>query len=349
MNIEIMNASQAKEFNDFILPQVLEDDNFDKYTFYAAIEDDRLCGLLVCDTVITGPEILSVGVSSEYTGRHIATELITYAIADITGSYSDEELSFPNRIGAMVMEGDTDISAICHILDNCGFFLAEENSYYQITGDMLRDNKYLDSPKVLKKMSDMKLVPLKDLSKKMFRSLLNELYEKVNLKGIDMEALDGDISYFGIVDDKIISCILFAKESDGYLYNQYLYQNPDIGLSERLIYLIAKSAQAIRDKYPEDIIITFLTMNETSEKLVKNIFADAKKTGSLRNYEFAFGYDENAIAARMNDELSFEPVREDFMVCKGCRFTTGNAIECKKYLQKPDGVVSGGECPLFES
>ncbi|MBQ8912911.1 MAG: hypothetical protein IJ054_02575 [Lachnospiraceae bacterium] len=48
------------------------------------------------------------------------------------------------------------------------------------------------------------------------------------------------------------------------------------------------------------------------------LFADAKKTGSLRNYEFAFGYDENA-------------------------------IECNKYIQKPDAVVSGGECPLFES
>ena len=348
MNIEVMSSLQAREFKDFIMPAVLEDDRFDKYTFYAGIEDERLCGILVCDPVITAPEILSVGVSNEYTGRHIATELINYAIIDIISSYSEEELSFPNRIGAMVMVGDTDVSAICHILDNCGFVLANEDSYYEVTGDMLRDNKYIDSPMVTKKMKDMEFVALKDINGRMLKVFLNELYNKVNMKNIDINELDGDVSYFGVVDGKIVSCILFAKESEGYIYNQYLYQSPEIGLSERLIYLIAKSAEAVREKYPEDITLSFLTLNETSEKLIKKIFDGARKTGALRNYEFAFGYDENAIDVRMSEDLSFEPVTEKNMVCCGCKFTSGNVLECKRFVQKPDDVLDGGECRLFE-
>ena len=51
-----------------------------------------------------------------------------------------------------------------------------------------------------------------------------------------------------------------------------------------------------------------------------------------------------------NEKIKCERLTNNELVCKNCLFAlddfedASNTYECKKYLEKPDKVLSGGEC-----
>ena len=50
---------------------------------------------------------------------------------------------------------------------------------------------------------------------------------------------------------------------------------------------------------------------------------------------------------RMTGDLGMKLLSEENMVCINCRHCEGDVLSCGLYLQKPDGVLDGGECPHF--
>nr|MCR5655375.1 GNAT family N-acetyltransferase [Lachnospiraceae bacterium] len=251
MNVEIMSAEQAKEFPQLILPAVTEHDSFDDFTFYAGMEKDTLCGMVVADPRVSAPEILSVGVGKKHTGKGIGEELLSYAISDIIHDFQEANLDGPNRIGAMLPDGLVDDTAVCNLLKKCGFTKEDEDIYYEATVSMIKDNPYLDSPTVRKKAEHKGFVSLQKADKKAVDVFYNNLLTKENYEVPDKEKLDKDVSYFDIRNGVVHGCVLYEMISEDTLQNVFVYQNEQDALDNSFVYLCAASAQKIAKKYPK--------------------------------------------------------------------------------------------------
>ena len=83
VRFSIIGPKDAMVNPGFIVPWVMESKDFSDYTFYAAIADERLAGILVADKKIFEPEILSIGISPEYQGKGLGTAILEYAEYDI--------------------------------------------------------------------------------------------------------------------------------------------------------------------------------------------------------------------------------------------------------------------------
>ena len=56
----------------------------------------------------------------------------------------------------------------------------------------------------------------------------------------------------------------------------------------------------------------------------------------------------SSLEERMTEDLGLKEVTEENMQCAKCRHREGEALSCRIYAQKPDGVLDGEECRHFE-
>ncbi len=354
-----ITSQQALSFRQFMLPSVAASLEYPDYAFYLAISDKTPLGLLVADPKKADPEILSIGVAPEYTRQGIGTALINYAVGDLLSLYDQEELEEPNRfLASFPVSGEAE-GAVSKVLQKAGFELSESGSFYEVTALQLKNCESLNLPAVKEKTKErldkgnivsLKEVPGKAL--KEFSYTLSEMEDQV--PGIDPSALEEEVSYFAMdpEGEHISSCILFAKEEKGVLSNTFVYQSPRNDLSKsELIYLLAASSETILRKYGNQVTLSFLTVNEISEKLIRKLFPEAKEDGKYMVFELDFDEAFRILGEeRFHSDLAFDQFSLENMACRDCKHCQKDSIlECGKYLQKPDGVLNGGECPLFEN
>ncbi len=352
IRFEVIAHDDALANSGFILPWIAERKDFDKYTCFAAIVDERLAGLLIADPKVYEPEILSIGVSGEYQGLGIATALLGFAVSEILKNYDEYEADTGNRIIAHVYGEPEKIAAVKRVFEKCTFDLYDEGSFYEATVDMLRNNANVQNPSVIKALESDKgkaaFKSLKDTDINMIRTFGNYLAQNEIFPGIVHDDLDEDLSMFGIDDGEIKCCFLFAKESDGVIQNMLLYNREQDSLSSRnLLYLLTASSCAAIRKFPVDTRISFWTGNLSTKGLVKKIFPDAVQKETHIRFEIPFSEIFADPDNRFTDDIAFSPVENETMVCAGCKHCTGAVLSCGKYLEKPSGVLDGGGCKFF--
>ena len=357
-----ITSEQALSFRRFMLPTVANSLQFPEYAFYLAVAEEGTkqipLGILVADPKKYDPEILSIGVGKEYTRQGIGTALLRYGVEDLITLYRPEELEEPNHFLADFPVSEEREKAIAGVFEKAGFTLSGEGNFYEVTKQMLQQSEVLLQPSVKDKTEKFRkqerILSLKEVPKQKLKEFSYFLSEKEKLiPGILPELLDEDVSFLALDQEgNVTSCILFAKEDKGVLTNTFVYQSPRDDLSKsELIYLLAAAAGAVEEKFGEKVTLSFLTTGETSEKLLRKLFPEAKKDGAFLVYELDFDEAFRILGEeRFHSDLAFDQFSLENMACRDCKHCQKNStLECGKYLQKPDGVLNGGECPLFEN
>jgi len=358
MNIRIqqINTDLARAFSGFILPSVSADPEFDAFTFYAAISENTLCGILVGNPREYDPEILSIGVSKDFENTGIAKRLLNYALTDIFSRYNPEEMEeVPNQVSARVVEQAGKLDKLDHILTNAGFEIVEKGQFCETSIKAVKDNKYLQNPKVLSRLNKdsdkLRFRSLKDVPHPLIYAFSNKLLEQEEFPGIAIDDLDEDLSVFGIRGREITMCILFLKENGGILQNNFLYQEDTEGMGNaELLYMASVSANAAIKKFSDDIKLNFWISTNSTRKLISYIFPDAVCTQESASYELPFYELLYRHDSKFMGDLELNEITNENLACANCRHCMENLItECGKYAQKPDPVLEGGDCKLFEA
>ena len=351
IRMEILDAAIAGGARGFILPGVAESEDFDSFAFYGALADGRLAALLVADPRLFEPEILSIAVSPEYQGMGLATGLLTFAVTEMMQDY-EEEGELENRFLSTVLGSPEPTAAVRRVLEKCGFEAANEGGFYEATVGMLQDNRIVQDSRVIARLreKDGEIVALKEIDNRLARSFGNELAEQGEIPGVRLEELDEDISFFLIQKGTVRGAILFLKEEDGAVQNLFLHWDKDAKLKPRLLtYLLTASSSAALKKFPEETRISFFAGDPETLDLIRRAFPGAVPKETFTRYELPFAKLTWDPAERFTDDPGFRPVENKNMVCARCAHCTASVLSCEKYAQKPDGVVEGGSCELFEA
>ena len=358
MNVRIqkIDTELARHFSGFILPTVAEDPDFDQFTFFAAISGDTLCGILVFDIKEFEPEILSIGVSTEYENRGIAKKLLAYALSDLFSCFDVDAMEeLPNQVSARVVEHVGALGKMEHLLTGAGFEPVEKGQFYQVSMKDVRNNQYLQNPKVLSKLNKpgdhLRFLSLKDTPHSLVNAFSNRLIAQDSFPGIEMDELDEDLTVFGIRDNSIEMCILFLKENQGVLQNNFMYLADTAGMGNAaLMYMASFAANAAVQKLSDDISLNFWISSDTTKKLIDYIFPEAVCAQEAAFYELPLKKLKHIHDLRFTADLEFNRIENDQLTCANCKHCIENMVtECEKYLQKPDPVFEGGDCELFEA
>ena len=141
VRFEVIGPDAAMANPGFILPWVIESKDFSEYTFFAAIADERLAGILVADKRIYEPEILSIGISPEFQGKGIGSALLEFAEYDILSAYDDDEADTDNRITAYAYGEPQTLVPVRRIFEKSGFTASEKGYFVEATLEMLIGNR----------------------------------------------------------------------------------------------------------------------------------------------------------------------------------------------------------------
>lgn len=292
VRFEIIGQAVARANPGFVLPWVLDDNDFNHYTCYGAIADDNLAGILVADPRVFEPQILSIGVSPEYENRGIASALLEYAIYDIAQDCPQGEGMTDNSIVANVFGEPEQIASISKVFEKCGFTAHENGYFYEATVEMLFANKYFLNKAVIEYLSSPEgrkaVRPLRKMDRNLVKAFGNNLQKDELIQGIDPDALDEDVSMFEVRDDKITACMLFAKESDGVIQNMFLYNSETAASGKNLSYLFTACANALINKYDVDTRLSFYTGNKGTKELVQKVLPEAVEKEIYIRFEIPF-------------------------------------------------------------
>ncbi len=334
----------------FILPQVAMSREFEAYVCYAAIADNRLAGILVADPAKFEPEILSIAVSPEYEGNGIASALLEYALYDMAAEYGDHDFETDNRFVANISAKVGNAGAIRRVLEKNGFELLSEGVFCEVEIVDIEGNRYIQNPKYSGNSKDTVFLSLKETDRKLVKSFADKLIRKSLIEEFSAAALDEDLSVFGIKNGGIVSCLLFAKESQGVVQNYFLYNTgADSAAGDKdLLRLFNLSAFNAMNKFSSDIRLSFWVGNKAVRKMFDKIFPDAKLAEEALSFELPFAKLATDPEDRFTDDLVLDLYDNANMVCADCKFCSRSVIACDKYIQKPDGVLEGGGCGLKE-
>ena len=350
MNIEIMSPRDAFKFKQFMTPWVFQSKDKDKYIYYAAIENNILMGMLVMDPKEDEPEILSIAVSPDYCNRGVATGLLRNAVYRHILKYGDD-LDLSNRFIACFPTVHENAHILKKLFSSAGFRLPEEGAFYTCKVSDIAEGKILHDQRAMKMLESgkLKIKPLKDIEKARLNFFGNKLVESGVFPGVSSDFFDQDVSYFKLDSDgNICSCMMFLEEEDGVLNNALAYMDPLHNSHQDLLFVFTASAEAIEKKFPPDAVVNFLAINDTSVKLIEKLIPNAKNVESAMFFELPF---EDAPVLGVEEkygDMEMNLVSEENMVCARCRYCQNLTTECDKYYQKPDLVLDGGSCELFE-
>ena len=353
--IEKIDRDLASSFSEFILPAVLKDEDFDLFTFYGAISGNTLCGILVSDIREFDPEILSFGVSPEYENNGIAKGLLSHALYDLF-SYFDRDAveGIPNQVSARVVEKAGKLGKMDHILSGFGFEPVDKGEFCEISIKDIKTNEYVQHPKILKKLNKpgrkTRYLSLKDMPHAPIHAFSNKLIEQNLFPGIAIEDLDEDLTIFGMRDNEISLCILFLKENQGVVQNNFLYQMKMDGMGAiELLYLMSMSATCAINKFPEDTRLSFWLNTDITRKIMEYMFPEAVCAEEAISYELPFTTLQKRRESKFTDDLAFNLLTSENSICAKCKHCMADKVmECEKYYQKPDSVFEGSECELYE-
>ena len=345
--IKVMSSKDALLNEDYILPYVYKNRDFDRFVCYGAFADDFLVGVLVMDPKIYEPEILSLGVSHERKRQGFGKALLEYAVYDTLSEYDEAEGELGNRFICSVLGKPDNTAGIRAVVEHCGFNPYEDGYFYEIEVGDIKNNPHIQDDSAIPKDT---FLPLKKVDPKILHEYRNHLTGNEILPGLDPDDLDEDISIFEVKNGKIVAGMAFAKEDKGVVQNLFLnIEDDSANMAQDLRCIISAVAGAAIRKFPESAKISFWTGNENTKGLLTRLFPDAKEKQRLTKYELKF---EDLLVDpddRFTDTIEFTPISNDRMVCANCSHCTKDILSCNIFQQKPDSVFDGENCKYFEA
>lgn len=213
---------------------------------------------------------------------------------------------------------------------------------------MLRDSKMLISDKMAIKVNHLRsigeLVPLKNVDTHMLNKFSNFLVQNELYDVIHREELDENLTYFGVRDGEIYSCILFNREEDDQFRNTFLFENDKKASPDTLIYLLAISAYEAFTSLKPDTGLIFWIDEAVTKKLITQLLPKATVIYTAARYTLNFEDIQKARAQRFESD-GMELVENKNLSCADCIHCTQDVTKCKIYSQKPSKVLDGKECP----
>lgn len=150
-------------------------------------------------------------------------------------------------------------------------------------------------------------------------------------------------------DGKIDSFVFVEDRNDEMLTLSYINASSPAKIIELIGYVFRKYENL-------DIKKGFVVepVSEAGNKLMMKILPDSDKcaTSYVASWNYIspveYVFSEENEETFDEEDVVLELVTEDSMVCKGCKYSIGEAGCCKKYEQKPDAIVLGDSCSHYE-
>ncbi len=289
----VLTPNQARDFSNYYPSFLLKENDFDTFLFHVAVIDDSIAGMLVESGTIVEPEILSIGVKPSYENSGVATELLRYVLDEMKTRIPYQERIISNhanvRLTKTVGHEDKD-EILRHLFEKEDFTVYNTGEYYSIPVALLESNNFLQNPKAIKKINDLRkehiLLSLDEVTTGKANYFANQMFEEGFLDEFDPSTLDKNISFFAGDGTSIDSAILFKKPINGVIYNALLYsQNPQM-----VGYLLTAATTAAIKNYSTDTEVVFWIGNEKTKKLITKIFPDASPDREVVDMECQLGY-----------------------------------------------------------
>ncbi len=335
MRYELISPESARSLEGFLPGFVLEDPDFSEYLFYAAIGDDGgAVGVAAVDPVTDAPELLSIGISSEYTGKGYGSGLLSAIIKDLFERIGEERL-----LSATFNLTPSGWEKVMPFFINNGFVIGEDSPVYHLK---LKDA--LDSPALKGKTGLKGIMSLKDVPDRILRLFNNKISTLGYGIRVNKTVQDPDVSVLYVKDERIVSCALFNRVSDELLQNIWVYEDPEYTGDSTLGALLSEAASNASKKYQPDTVVSFMPVRDESRELFNMILPEMEPVSYIRTLTKMLTADN----AERRSEPVFEEFSEKSMCCADCARSMGNVLQCEVYLRKPDAVTDGEGCLYFE-
>ena len=353
ITIYLLSKEQALDMKGFILPHIFSLPESDKFWYFmAANEKKQPLGLMVIAPCHPEAELLSIGVSPEFSGQGVGTELLSYGIEKVTeAKISGIRMTY----GLPPLEWDI----LDRFVRNSGFFMDEEENYsYVGTLQQLSQNTYLKGTETFKQVCS--LDSLTEMEKRKLEIILRE---KNLINSEILGECDPKISYVW-KEDNIEAMFLLSPLTDGVLINLYTWMGSSS--PQKLLTLMQKSMSQAVEIYPMETEVIFTCLGKAGEKLLHYFLPQAKVITEFRSYyhtamekeedRIEFDEEEEEAAVKQTpdetriaywEDMRPQPAEDTDLVCCDCRYRMdGNLLSCEKYERKPGIVLYGGDCPF---
>ncbi|MCR4657313.1 MAG: GNAT family N-acetyltransferase [Lachnospiraceae bacterium] len=340
MRYELISPESAGALKGFLPQEILDNPGFDRFFYYAAIGDDGgAVGVAAVDPAVSGPELLSIGVSTEFEGKGYGSALLAHICSDLFKRQEEERfisasanlpLSSWERIGSFLIKNN--------------FVLYEDSPVYHVRLSDAADSQILKSASGRSPSGGF--LRLKDVPDNKLRVFSHSVVNKGIFHSITKNGLDQDVSVFYMPEDEIRACALFTEGKGGVLQNTWVYLDPELTGGMTFALLLAKVAEYAMEKYSQDTVVSFITAEENSRELIRKILPDTEPVSEIRTYtKMLTGIDP---LEGGKDDPRFEEFSERNMCCADCANSYGKMLECAIYSRKPDAVTDGESCLYFE-
>lgn len=271
MDYEFFSGKDVLELKNFIPAEVLAGFESLEYRYaLCGIDNQCLAGVAVFDAMPV-TEICSIRVIEEYRGV-LEFELLKNII-EICQNLNAEGIVYD-----IYDEDDPDFWA--PILESTLFFEQDSNTLYRFSLKELADHK------ILKKVTaGGNIIALKDASNALLRQYSNKLIQKASYDHFLSGDFHPEISSLYVENNTIIGCLLIQDygPKEGFSVEYVNTNGCDDSLA--MLRMLKRSAEVALSYYPTtDIPGYILAMNDTSDKLIRELFPDAAAIDHCTTY-----------------------------------------------------------------
>ena len=361
MKLYTLSYTQAQKVDGFILPDVLEAPDAEKYWYLAAIEKGEGClGVAVINPRIDQPELLSIRVIPSRQREGVATELLDFGIG------------FLHKAGASTLRfihsaAPEDWNGLNEWLSINGFVQSEpERNLYRITVAELGEQKMFSAKAAT---SFPKVIPISEVSERTLRNFKGEML-RTELTSTDLiDESDPDHSFVWIEDGHITAVFLLSPPAYGAVHNLWTWASPRSTSPKALQAVFLSAAKKAAEDHPPETVIFFPCLTPASERMVQYLLPAAQLSQVLKVYLCPVGSSEEPAEKEETENMSRKPIQDDTtslfeerqadiqmeqvtndtLCCADCVHLIEDDITgCAKYLRKPGAVLYGESCPMYE-
>ena len=339
----MISPDVAKDMKGYLAHGIADDPASAEYLYFAAVkEDGGLCGLLCIDPAENESEIKSIGLSPEYCGKGYGSGLLHAAMTELAQIVKETGRDSVKLSASFGMEKPGS-ERLLWFFEKNGFSQSDICNEYMIRLSTISENVMMKS--VERKNTLKGVVSIKDVTDTALNAYSNRLIKAGLYPGISREGLDDTVSVCYMPDGEILGCALFNELSIGVLQNIWINVSLEASNSAVFPLMLAESLRRAKEKFPDNIRVSFLAAEDESERLLNQMFPEEKPCSKAVTCikDLPAGWKEDR-----QDTTVFEIISSDNMCCKDCVHNTGMAMECAKYLIKPEAVAAGGMCDYHE-
>ncbi len=275
---------QAKQFEGFFRPDLFSDPDIKECIFFIGLDRDTLEVVAAAAVLprINGAELRSISVAEEKQRQGFGWYLANYILKDLGPVYSEMSDAIPRLTVAEILTEQA-WEKLSAFLEKTGFSCVTLEPVISCTLYGILDSEILR--KAGEKATGGKILPMKEVAGKTLRAFGNHIEESGIYPGLDMEKTDPDISMFYQKDDEILGCILMRRVSDKELMNEWVFLDERETNRSLLIPMLSAAAVEAKKLFAPGTKVSFVTINDTSKKLLSKIIPGGVTEYEIRRYE----------------------------------------------------------------